>query len=187
MSLIVTDPTNITYSQVDNTIVNANTVSNALTAAQWKDLVLNNAVLYGSTPYAIPNLTGALSSQKLIDAIVSYATIDPTAIASAANTILTVGADTAANAKSLLSLANLNGVGESAALRFAITQTTASAILLGNTSATNVYVSFAHSGASGATGPQPIFATGAKAGVTDLVVMYAQSVTAGNEQVIFYT
>lgn len=111
----------------------------------------------------------------------------------AAASILTVGADTSANAKALIAMFNLTSTSVYRVIRFtALTTDATYSVSLANTSGTSTFVQILLDGAAAgatqlvfSTNVAPPTASSGQCGVTRTVLVNATSVTAGSEVVQF--
>lgn len=183
MSTPIAVPPNQYYTKVNNTVVDALAVSNALTPDQWKNLVLSSFLGGTMTPVAPTTANVALGSINLASGLITQIFVDGSGLTAAR--ALTIGADTAVNAATLLAYFGLLAVGDCVRLRFATSVTSAAyAIALANTSGTSTYVKITtNAGVSAST--QELFASGALANVTQDVTIKAVNVTAGSEAISF--
>ena len=180
------------YTKVDNTLVSGSSLMSSLLPDDVRALQFSAAVNNMAPAVMVAGTAYALTSQQLMQALTSSLLVNTQAVTATAPT-LTLGADTADNAAAFIQLFNLDdatalGAVAKRVLSFEMdfANSPAQAVALANTSspATTVYVQIKSGGGSSAA-TQTLFASAAAGGRIQRVEVYATSLTAGAEVVVF--
>ena len=174
---------NINFTNIENTLVNAATVSNSSSVSELSQLAVQ-----GTAPIAglltITNTDLVLTDTQLLQAATRGGLLLDT---SGLDNLryLSVGADTPYNAKRLQDLFGLTTVGDSVTLKFPLNTTQAGFQLgLGSSSETSTYVGFVIAGVE-RTIAQTLILTGSTPTNLARVQVMAESVDYGAESIVF--
>jgi len=175
---------NTSYTQIRDTEVDATNIMSSLSDRQKTDLVSQSCRLNTTISPTTANI--ALTNTMLLAALSPYSQfIDGSGLTAARN--LTVGADTAANAKAIQDLFGMTTAADAVMLRFPLAATSAGfAINLANTSGTHTFVNINLLGGADASSRALAVASSTAQNSSDIrVVVTADTVTAGSEVVTF--
>lgn len=178
------------YTKVDNTLVSGSSLMSNLKPDDVRAMQFSAAVNNTTPAVMAAGLVYTLSVQELMKALTSRLLVNTQAV-TATNPTLSLGADSADNAATFVSLFNLDdatalGAVAKRVLSFEVdfANSPAQAVALANTSGTSTYVQIKSGGGSSAA-TQALFASAAAGGRVQRVEVYATSLTAGAEVVVF--